>query len=126
MSPRLLSLLSSVESSLSSHGNSAVNQPPQRSVNFQKGIARMVFSDGSGSLTLQNFTLADGQICVKAEFQWAHVNAMGSYAVYPTPDDFDWFGAAVKIAQAWMNGAKVEPSSETSNSREGERLIEAS
>lgn len=105
MPPRLLSLLSSIESSLASHGSAAVSAPPLRSVNFQKGIARMTFVDGSGSITLQNFTLADGQICVKAEFCWSHSDSMGSYAVYPTPQDFDWFGAAVKIAQAWMNGA---------------------
>lgn len=104
MSPRLLSLLSSVESSLSSHGCPAVNIPPARAVNFQKGIARMTFADGAGSLTLQNFTLADGQICVKAEFYWPQTNSMGSCAVYPTPENFDWFGAAVKIAQAWMAG----------------------
>ena len=126
MPPRLLSLLSSVESSLASHGCSAVSQPPQRSVNFQKGIARMVFSDGSGSLTLQNFTLADGQICVKAEFLWTHSNRMGSYAVYPTPEDFDWFGAAVKIGQGWMQGAKADLASEEAIPTHDGRMIAAS
>lgn len=106
MTPRLLSLMSSVESSLASHECTSVRNPPERSVNFQKGIARMTFADGSGSIALQNFTLADGAICIKAEFTWAATNAVGSVSVYPTPDNFDWFGAAVKIAQSWLAGAK--------------------
>ena len=98
--------MSAVESSLASHGCPAVGNPPQRSVNFQKGIARMIFADGSGGIALQNFTLADGSICIKAELTWAPVNTVGSVSVYPTPDNFDWFGAAVKISQAWIAGSK--------------------
>jgi hypothetical protein len=108
--PRLLSLLSLIESALNTLSCPAVNKPPQRMVNFQKGIARIAFGDGSGAITLQNFTLADGQICVKAAFSWANSDATGSCSIYPNSDNFDWFGAAAKIAEGWMNGIP-EPAS---------------
>lgn len=68
----------------------------------------MTFRDGSGSLTLQNFTLADGQICVKAEFGWSNAITPGSDAVYPTGDNFDWQRAAEKIAEAWLEGPRAD------------------
>lgn len=86
----------------------------------------MMFRDGSGSVTLQNFTLADGQICVKAEYHWAQPDAMGSMAVYPTPENYDWFGAAVKIAQGWMSGPASNATPVEVESAMPERLIAAS
>lgn len=104
MPPRLLSLLSSVESALINQGWPGVNTPPQRAVNYQKGIARMIFSDGSGSVTLQNFVLADGQICVRAQFTWAPSQATASCSIYPTGNEYNWNTAAEKIADGWVNG----------------------
>ncbi|HEU5081145.1 MAG TPA: hypothetical protein VFT72_18175 [Opitutaceae bacterium] len=102
--PRLLSFLAAIEAVFQLHGAPCADQKPERFVNFQKGIARMTFRDGSGALTLQNFTLADGQICVKAEFNWANAITPGSDAVYPTGSNFDWQRAAEKIAEAWLEG----------------------
>lgn len=103
-SPRLLSLLSAIEAVFGLHGAPCADRKPERFVNYAKGIARMTFKDGSGSLTLQNFTLADGQLCVKAEFAWANAKVPGAEAVYPTGDNFDWQRAAEKIAEAWLEG----------------------
>ena len=87
----------------------------------------MVFSDGSGSITLQNFTLADGQLCVKAEFGWAQTDAISSCAIYPTPENYDWLGASYKIAQAWMVGPKQEASqANVSSSVSSDRMAAAS
>jgi hypothetical protein len=89
---------------LTNQGCAVVDVPPQRAVNFQKSIARMIFSDDSGSLALQNFTLADGQICIRAQYTWAPSQATSSYSIYPSGEDYDWAGAAVKIAEGWATG----------------------
>jgi hypothetical protein len=104
MPPRLLSFLSAVEHALVANAYSGVDQRPERFVNYQKGIARMTFRDGSGSLTLQNFTLADGQICIKAEFSWSKSQLFGSQSVFPTMEDFNWPLAASKVADGWLAG----------------------
>jgi len=103
MSPRLLTLLALIESALSNHGSAAVAAPCARSVNFHKGLARMTFADGSGSILLQNFTLADGQICVRAAFSWTGSTATGTLSVYPR-EAFDWPTAADQLASAWLAG----------------------
>lgn len=56
---------------------------------------------------MQSFTLADGQICVKAMLEWAGIAQPGIQAVYPT-DSFNWAGAACRIAEAWMDGPPPE------------------
>jgi len=104
MAPRLLSLLTLIESSLSEHEASSVAKGrPMRTVNFHKGLARLSFNDGSGSILLQGFTLADGQICVKAMLEWAGASQPGVQSVYPK-EGFNWAGAACRIAEAWMDG----------------------
>lgn len=119
MPPRLLSFLSSIEQVLAGDACPSVQTRPRRSVNYQKGIARMTFADGSGSITLQNFTLADGQICIKAEYLWAWPQpTVGSHAIYPSTDNFDWFGAAYKVAQGWMAELKPAPTPDASGGRE--------
>lgn len=69
----------------------------------------MSFTDGSGSITLQNFTLADGEICVRAEYFWTGSNALGSFSIYPKAENFDWQGAAARIADGWMKGSAAMP-----------------
>jgi len=103
MAPRLLTLLALIETSLAKHGSRAVASPPSRSVNFHKGLARITFVDGSGSILLQNFTLADEQICVRAVFSWAGSTATGSHSIYPS-ESFDWSDAGGQIAAAWLAG----------------------
>ena len=104
MAPRLLSLLSLIETSLAEHEASSVARGrPSRTVNFHKGLARLTFNDGSGSILLQGFTLADGQTCVKAMLEWAGAMKPGVQSVYPQ-EGFNWAGAACRIAEAWMDG----------------------
>lgn len=109
MAPRLLTLLSLVEMALSNEGSAAVAAPTSRSVNFHKGLARMTFADGSGSILLQNFTLADGQICVRASYSWEGSSATGTLSVYPR-ESFDWLNAAYQLAGVWIAGPKTPPS----------------
>jgi len=66
----------------------------------------MVFADGSGSILLQNFTLADGQICVRAAFSWTGTTATGTLSVYPR-ESFDWPAAADQLASAWLTGQQA-------------------
>lgn len=101
MVPRLLTMLGMIETALANQATRAVAEPPQRSVSFHKGMARINFFDDSGSIVLQNFTLADGQICVKALFLGTDGAQQGMHAVYPR-EGFDWPGAADQIAAAWM------------------------
>jgi hypothetical protein len=103
MSPRLLTLLNHIETALANHGSRAVSRSPLRTMNFHKGMARMAFADGSGSILLQNFTLADGQICVRAVFSWEGRTETAMISIYPR-EDFDWLGAADQIASAWLGG----------------------
>jgi hypothetical protein len=106
MAPRLLTLLSHIENALANHGSHAVASPVSRSVNFHKGLARIIFKDGSGSIHLQNFTLADGEICVRAVFSWEGKKDTGTLSVYPR-ESFDWLAAADQIASAWLTGKRA-------------------
>ena len=106
MAPRLVTLLTLLETALVNQGSGAVKNPPSRSVDFHKGLARMSFADGSGSITLQNFTLADGQICVRANFSWTGSTENGTVSVYPRAS-FDWLAAADQIAAGWMAGPQT-------------------
>lgn len=104
MAPRLLSLLTLIETALANHGVPAVKAPARRSISFHKGLAQMTFSDGSGSILVQNFTLTDGAICVKVVTAWTGVTATGLYSIYPG-EGFNWMAAADKIAAMWMEGS---------------------
>lgn len=105
MAPRLLSLLSLIETALGQNEAPCVAKGrPGRSVNFHKGLARMTFNDGSGSIFLQGFILADGEICIKALLEWVGAARPGQQAIYPKGDSFNWAGAACRIAEAWLDG----------------------
>ncbi|MFT3783356.1 MAG: hypothetical protein QM790_15200 [Nibricoccus sp.] len=110
MPPRLLTLLGLIETSLVNQGSRAVANPPSRAISFHKGVARMTFADGAGAIMLQNFTLADGQICVRAVFSWGAETEAGNYSIYPR-DNFDWHAAADQIANAWLSGKPLPESS---------------
>lgn len=103
MAPRLLSLLTSIETALAHRGAAAVKDLPQRTISFHKGIAQITFADGSGSIALQNFTLTDGALCVKAAITWTGSTATASHSIYPN-EGFNWMDAADKIAALWMQG----------------------
>ncbi|MFO1450520.1 MAG: hypothetical protein U1F61_20340 [Opitutaceae bacterium] len=103
MAPRLLSLLSKIETALIEQGATIVARPMQRSVSYHKGLARLAFADG-GAIALQSFTLADGQICVKAALSWAGTEGSVIHAIYPHSDSHDWSASAEGVALAWMSG----------------------
>lgn len=118
MSPRLLSLLSLIEAELS-RGPGAV-RAAGRSADYRRGVARLSFTDTAGrpagGLVVQNFLLADGQLCVRARFLGVEGRELGEGAIYPTTDRFDWDTAARRLAREWRaattsvfgQGAKVE------------------
>jgi hypothetical protein len=81
----------------------------------------MTFSDGSGSILLQGFTLADGQICVKALLEWTGASQPGVQAIYPT-ENFNWAGAAFRVAEAWMDGPAEQAVQETQPAASEENL----
>lgn len=107
---RLLSFLSLVQNVLANEGAPEAGGTVLRTVNYHKGLARMTLGD-KGSIALQSYTLADGQICVKVGLNWAAASTPGSDAIYPR-ENFDWLGAAHRIAQAWLAGpqATLSPS----------------
>lgn len=108
MAPRLLSLLSKIESSLAEQRSPAVNQPVQRAVSYQKGLARMTFAAG-GAITLQCFSLADGQMCIKAGLSWPGSDDTVVQAIYPHGKSHDWAASAESVALAWMAGPVTAP-----------------
>jgi len=124
MAPRLLTLLAYIETAFANHGSRAVSVPPSRSVNFHKSLARMIFADGSGSILLQNFTLADGQICVRAEFSWKGTATTSTHSIYPQ-ESYDWLAAADQLATAWLAGQTASPPAvQTPSSEPAEPVME--
>jgi hypothetical protein len=87
-----------------------------RSANYRKGIARMRFDDGRGSIVLQNFSLADGQLCLRVELHRVGANVPGETAIYPQGARFDWEAEAARIAREWSALALKAP--DTSNAGE--------
>jgi hypothetical protein len=102
----------------------AVERPPERFVSYFKGIARVSFCDGSGSICLHSFTLADGQVCVKAELGWNKPKASTTCAIYPNKENFDWQRAAERIAETYLAGPDAD--AVAAAVREGEALPAAS
>lgn len=100
---RLLSLLSAIEAAVL-----RVRPGPQgsRSVDYLKGVARLVPGDGGGRMVLQHFTLADGQSCVRVTF-FRDAGTQEAISIYPQGDDFDWQRAASRVAEAWLGGVPV-------------------
>ncbi|HEY9155896.1 MAG TPA: hypothetical protein VIM69_12240 [Opitutaceae bacterium] len=124
MTSRLLSLLGQIEYAMKLNESPAVERPPERFVSYFKGIARASFCDGSGSICLHSFTLADGQVCVKAELNWTKPKASTTCAIYPNKENFDWQRASERIAETFLAGPDAEALAAAA--REGEALPAAS
>lgn len=105
MPPRLLSLLSLIETAVADHGRQAA---VTRSADYRKGVARMTFADGSGSIVLQNFQLADGQLCLRVDLRRAGVAEAEETAIYPQAISYDWADAAARIARTWCAMAAIK------------------
>ncbi len=103
MAPRLLSFLNQIETALTNNDPERFQAPGERVVNYQKGIARLSLGPSLGSITLQCFTLAAGQICIKVQLAWTQAEGARMMAIYPQ-GKFDWFSEAYKVAEAWLGG----------------------
>jgi hypothetical protein len=113
MATRLLSFLSDIESALLKQ--SAADMGPAwtsvRIVNYHEGLARMTLippTDSEepvlgGTIVLQNFLLADGSLCVKANLAWTGSKVSPVVAVYSKPR-LDWNAEAAQIARTWRSG----------------------
>ncbi len=81
----------------------------------------MTFADGSGSILLQNFTLADGQICVRAVYSWEGSSANSTLSIYPR-ESFDWLNAAYQLAGIWTAGPPMPTATQTEGVQADEAL----
>ncbi|MBX7121609.1 MAG: hypothetical protein K1X42_05715 [Opitutaceae bacterium] len=101
MAPRLLSILSQVQNALIEQGVAGAQHPIQRSVSYHKGLARMMLEAG-GSISLQTYSLADGQTCVKASLMLPGRTDAVIHSIYPRGPTHDWRASAEGIALAWV------------------------
>ena len=56
-----------------------------------------------GAILLQNFTLADGSQCLKANLSWQGTENTAVYAIYAKPG-LNWTLEASQIAIKWIDG----------------------
>lgn len=99
MSPRLLSLLSLIEKALVAH--ECLPAAPARLADYRRGLARLSFPDG-GVIALQNFLLADGQLCVRVDLARTPGAAPVTVAIYPRELP-DWAAGAERVAAEWSH-----------------------
>jgi hypothetical protein len=104
MMPRLLTLLSLIESAL---GAQAKPGAVARSVNYREGIAWMTFAEGD-RVVVQNFQLGDGQLCMRVNVSRAGADGGAELFIYPQAVAFDWTEAAARVAREWMGLAPAQ------------------
>ncbi|HEY4246641.1 MAG TPA: hypothetical protein VGM64_07275 [Lacunisphaera sp.] len=113
MSNRLLTLLTQIERAVVANDPSpgGGTWDTLRLVNFHQGLARLTFSIRSmtgatstqGVVLLQDFTLADGTQCVKANLSWQGIEKSALYSIYSKPL-LDWNREAAQIGAQWLDG----------------------
>lgn len=113
MSNRLLTLLTQIERAVIANDPSpgGGTWDTLRLVNFHQGLARLTFSIRSmtgatstqGVVLLQDFTLADGTQCVKANLSWQGIEKSALYSIYSKPL-LDWNREAAQIGAQWLDG----------------------
>jgi hypothetical protein len=113
MSNRLLSLLTEIERALLARDPApdGGSWDTMRLINYNQGLARLTLAVRSpervtvsrGSILLQNFTLADGSQCLKANLSWAGAENSTVYAIYSKPQ-INWSLEASQIAAKWLDG----------------------
>ncbi len=113
MSNRLLTLLTQIERAVIANDPSPEGGAwdTLRLVNFHQGLARLTLSIRSvtgatsiqGIVLLQNFTLADGTECVKANLNWQGIEKSALYSIYSKPL-LDWNREAAQIGAQWLEG----------------------
>ena len=113
MSNRILSLLTEIENALKANDPSPDDGTwdTMRLINFHQGLARLTLAvrsisgvtAGRGAIVLQDFTLADGTQCVKANLTWREVEQPVVYSIYSKPQ-LNWKVEAGQIANQWLDG----------------------
>ena len=113
MSNRILTLLTEIE-----HAMKANDPSPDdgtwdtlRLINFHQGLARLTLAvrlpsgvtEARGAILVQDFTLADGTQCVKANLSWRGVEQSAVYSIYSKPQ-LNWKVEAGQIANQWLDG----------------------
>lgn len=66
----------------------------------------MVFPGEGGSVLVQNFQMADGQLCARVRLARPGAVAWEG-AIYPQAKGFDWSDAAARIALSWPDQAII-------------------
>jgi hypothetical protein len=107
---RLLSFLELVETALRADGVDLTPQQVSRHVNYEAGLARMQLPDGV-SLVVQNFNLANGQLCLKGWWTDAQEQQTPVQAFFDT-NTLDWKAAARQIAAAKPGDLMDDPQGE--------------
>ena len=118
MSTRLLSLLSEIENAIVANDASPDDgtHETSRVVNFKQGLARLALvlrssagaTTARGAIFLQNYSLADGSQCVKANLSWNGTESTAIYAIYGKAET-NWKGEASQIAIKWLDGQVAAP-----------------
>lgn len=113
MSNRLLSLLTDIERALVANDPSpdGGSWDTMRLINYHQGLARLTLAVKSpeqitksrGSVLLQDFSLADGSKCLKANLSWEGQETTLVYAIYSKPQ-INWTHEAGQIASKWLDG----------------------
>lgn len=116
MTHRLLSLLSQIEDALRQSDPDTVGPlRSTRSVNYQKGLARLTMqtSDGTkwGSVAVQGYRLANGETCLKLAMTCGRADGARSISIYPR-ENHDWVNEARKIAVLWLEDAQAATAEE--------------
>ena len=111
MTHRLLSLLSQIENSLRQSDPDTIRLlQSTRSVNYQKGLARLTLqaSDGTpwGNLTVQGYRLANGETCLKLALTCGLSEVAKPISLFPR-ENHDWINEARKIAVMWLEESQA-------------------
>lgn len=106
MTHRLLSLLSQIEDSLRQADPDTIRQlQSTRSVNYQKGLARLTLRTGDGTtwgaVSVQGYRLANGETCLKLAMTCGLSDVARPVSIYPR-ENHDWTNEARKIAVLWL------------------------
>lgn len=125
---RLLSFLTEIERAIRMEANADETSiwTATRIVNFGAGLARLTLTchddSGmpSGNILIQHYSLASGDVCLKASLGWEGSEERSVLSVYETPT-LNWKLEANRIATGWLAGPPAQAASMTpalSNSEE--------
>ena len=114
MQTRLLAFLAETERSIRAgrpEPQPGATWENSRSVNYRLGLARLSLwaraASGElsplGTVLLQSFKLADGNVCLKANLTWQEGGIEISHSIYAKPE-VEWEAEAGRVAAFWVAG----------------------